>query len=452
MHTDGAKDLSLSRWKDVQDIYVGIKQTNTKPYSLWQNRAEAGIRELKKHVARQMQRTYPKQLWDYCSCHTVEIRSRMAQSLPKAKGRTPLETLTGNTPDISEYTDFAWYDWCWYLDTDADFSEGPRKMARWLGVAHCIGQALCYYIITARGQVLARTTVQPFTNEEMRSPDNKLKMKEFDMKLNTSIRNDEFVIHDGAEPGRLLDELDDELDQFTPYEPEAEMPEADDFDDESFDEYLSARIILPKGDKYEKATVVRRKRDIHGNPMGKSDTNPKMDTRMYEVQFSDGTVQEYTVNLIAESIYSQVDSEGKEHLILDEIESHRSDDSAVTKDDSNTGCVVNCPKGPPTTRGWKFLVKWKDNTTSWVSLKDLKVSDPIKVAEYTINNKIDDQPAFSWWVHDVLNKHQRIINKIKTKYWKRTRKYGVEMPKSIAEAFALDARNGNNLWRKAIEK
>ena len=39
--------------------------------------------------------------------------------------------------------------------------------------------------------------------------------------------------------------------------------------------------------------------------------NPRMENRMHEVQFLDGTVQEYTINLIAESIYSQVDSEGK---------------------------------------------------------------------------------------------------------------------------------------------
>jgi hypothetical protein len=33
-----------------------------------------------------------------------------------------------------------------------------------------------------------------------------------------------------------------------------------------------------------------------------------------------------------------------------------------------------------------------------IALKDLKESNPVKVAEYTVANKIDDEPAFAWWV------------------------------------------------------
>eukprot|EP00957_Ditylum_brightwellii_P180820 13775162-Ditylum_brightwellii.AAC.1 len=54
IHTDGAKELNLRKWKDVQEKYGGIKQTNTEPNISWQNRAEAGIKELKKHVNRLM--------------------------------------------------------------------------------------------------------------------------------------------------------------------------------------------------------------------------------------------------------------------------------------------------------------------------------------------------------------------------------------------------------------
>jgi hypothetical protein len=31
-------------------------------------------------------------------------------------------------------------------------------------------------------------------------------------------------------------------------------------------------------------------------------------------------------------------------------------------------------------------------------LKDLKESNPVEVAEYAVANKIDDEPAFAWWV------------------------------------------------------
>jgi hypothetical protein len=31
-------------------------------------------------------------------------------------GRAPLEQVTGETPDISEYLDFGFYDWGWFKD------------------------------------------------------------------------------------------------------------------------------------------------------------------------------------------------------------------------------------------------------------------------------------------------------------------------------------------------
>ena len=62
------------------------------------------------------------------------------------------------------------------------------------------------------------------------------------------------------------------------------------------------------------------------------------------------------------------------------------------------------------------------------------------------------KPAFAWWAPRYLKEKRRILKKVKSRYWKRTHKYGVEVPKTVAEAYALDRKNGNNLWREAIEK
>eukprot|EP00978_Attheya_sp_CCMP212_P039064 scaffold199800_cov28-Attheya_sp.AAC.1 len=49
LHTDGAKELNLGKWGEkVRELE--IKQTLSKPYSQFQNRAESGIRELKKNA------------------------------------------------------------------------------------------------------------------------------------------------------------------------------------------------------------------------------------------------------------------------------------------------------------------------------------------------------------------------------------------------------------------
>jgi len=49
-------------------------------------------------------------------------------------------------------------------------------------------------------------------------------------------------------------------------------------------------------------------------------------------------------------------------------------------------------------------------------LKDLKDSHPIELAEYTIDNQIDDKPTLVWRVPYVTKTRKRIIKKIKSKY------------------------------------
>ena len=37
-----------------------------------------------------------------------------------------------------------------------------------------------------------------------------------------------------------------------------------------------------------------------------------------------------------------------------------------------------------TIKGWQLCIRWKDGTTSWERLADLKESYPIEVAEYSV--------------------------------------------------------------------
>ena len=64
--------------------------------------------------------------------------------------------------------------------------------------------------------------------------------------------------------------------------------------------------------------------------------------------------------------------------------------------------------------------------------------------------KIAMEPAFAWWVPYTLKKRNRIISKIKSKYWLRTHKFGIWIPKSVKEAKRLDQENSDTLWWEAI--
>ena len=45
-----------------------------------------------------------------------------------------------------------------------------------------------------------------------------------------------------------------------------------------------------------------------------------------------------------------------------------------------------------------------------------------------------------------------MIAKVRSRYWKRTHKFGILIPKSVKEALLLDDKTGTDLWQKAIEK
>lgn len=82
----------------------------------------------------------------------------------------------------------------------------------------------------------------------------------------------------------------------------------------------------------------------------------------------------------------------------------------------------------------------------------MKDSNPIELAEYAEMHGQLHEPAFSWWAPNTLQRKRRIIQKVKIHYWQRSHKFGIRLPKSVAEALQLDQENNNTLWHDAIQK
>ena len=129
----------------------------------------------------------------------------------------------------------------------------------------------------------------------------------------------------------------------------------------------------------------------------------------------------------------------------------RNDDTAVAKDDMciNYGSSRQLHK---TTKGWQLCIKWKDGTTSWERLADLKESNPIEVAEFVVAQGLHDEPAFLWWVPYTLKHHACILAAVNKRHHKQTHKFGIEIPKTYDDCVRLDQQNGNTLWQDAICK
>ena len=63
-------------------------------------------------------------------------------------------------------------------------------------------------------------------------------------------------------------------------------------------------MLIPKGDQSVLGTVIGRKRDSEGNPVGIRNANPILDTREYDVMLPDGSTVAYNLNTIVENMYS----------------------------------------------------------------------------------------------------------------------------------------------------
>jgi len=287
------------------------------------------------------------------------VRNKSASNLYQLEGRTPFEAVMGNTPDISSLVPHDFYDYVWYYDQTEEVPAPKKKVGRWLGEAQSFGQAMCYWVLSENAVPTIRSTVQTIPEEDSGKDH---------IKEQLQVLNDKISSKFGKPPSEdsiYTYNLDDPEDQvatdhltpeYAPVDPDSMIPDADQREPESYDQYIAAEVRLPKDGKEVIGTVVARKCDHDGNPVGCSHPNPILDTRVYQVTFPDGNGAKYSANIIAECLYSQVDDEGRQYLLLDEIIDHKKMHEAVADEDIFQVLHNGNIHRRMTTKGWKLCV------------------------------------------------------------------------------------------------
>ena len=102
---------------------------------------------------------------------------------------------------------------------------------------------------------------------------------------------------------------DDEHQDATPNAPPKQLTPTPEIGDNN----LNMELMLPRGGTLARGRVIELKRDHGGNVTGRSNANPILDTREYEMKFEDEDVTELTTNAIAELMYAMCDENG-EHI------------------------------------------------------------------------------------------------------------------------------------------
>ena len=113
-----------------------------------------------------------------------EVENTCASFSKYAEGRMPSEIIAGETPDISEYIDFEFYDWVSFRSNPG---LGPVQLGRWLGVSHRFGRLMSYWIFPESGIPISATTVQQLTNAEQSTDEVRTRMCNYESKVKITL-------------------------------------------------------------------------------------------------------------------------------------------------------------------------------------------------------------------------------------------------------------------------
>lgn len=421
----------------------------------WSNKAELFIGIMKEAVRKDMRESdSPMVLWDYCIERRARINNLTAKDSFKLHGGNAHTATTGEEGDISSLCMYKWYDWCYFREQSASFPFNKEVLGRVLGPARGEGNEMSQWVLKANGRVVPRRSLRPLQTAEMYNPTEERKRTVFDecirRKLGSSISLPPKPLPDDYEKY----EDDDEAEMVTPNIEDAVDNAGKLINQQpAYDTLINAEVQLQVDGELKAAKVIQRTIDPSGNIIGTYDENPALNSIVYDVEFPGGQVKEYSANIIAENMYSQVDSEGFSTTLMKAIVDHRKDNAvAISKADMFVITKSGARRQRKTTKGWDLLIQWKDDSESWVKLADMKESHPIETAEFAVARGIEDEPAFRWWVPYTLRKRDVILSAVKSRIRKTRLKYGIEIPTTIEEAFELDRRNGNSFWRDALKK
>ena len=90
-------------------------------------------------------------------------------------------------------------------------------------------------------------------------------------------------------------------------------------------------VRLPQGEKELYGKVIGLCLDKNGKMIGDPNSNPFMNTVLYEVQFEDGTSKAYGANILADNMWRSVNDEGYHEDSLHSIIDVQFEENAVKK-------------------------------------------------------------------------------------------------------------------------
>jgi hypothetical protein len=296
-------------------------------------------------------------------------------------------------------------------------SRTPEKTGRWVGVANHQGDALTYLILTDdTKQVIPRSAVRSATDphsrnlraDNDRSDGGEVVVQEVPVILSTTDLREQDL-----SPSELR------LPSFTPAE-------------------LLNQTFIRENDAGQKlrAKVIRQVQEMD------DDNHRKI---KFLVELGDGEIDKLIdYNVLSDIIERQRVAEEDESEKLWAVNRIIGHQGPLTQNDHRY-------KGSQ----YNVLIEWEDFSNTYEPMSAVATDDPITLTKYAIDNDLLDKPG---WKHLKRfarreKKFQRMLNQAKRANDRNAPifMFGVQVPRGAKQAFALDQRNGNDLWERAMK-
>jgi hypothetical protein len=142
-----------------------ISQSWIEPHHQQQNLTERRIQDIiKKVVNKILDHTgAPEELWFLSTEYGVYLLNRT--SLSALNGKTAIEVMTGETPDISNLLMFEFFEPVYYYDPSVPFQASKQEcLCHFVGIAKIVGDTMIFRVLTdVTQEVIARSTIHSAT-------------------------------------------------------------------------------------------------------------------------------------------------------------------------------------------------------------------------------------------------------------------------------------------------
>jgi hypothetical protein len=389
----------------VKDILraLHISDWQSEPHHQHQNFAERRIQEVKRISNTILDRTgAPPSLWLQTLIYSCFLLNHLATA--SLQWRTPIECLTGRTPDISPLLRFQFYEPVYYRASEYSFpSDSREQRGRFIGIAEHVGHAMTYKILADESQkIIYRSEVRSAMDMAKRNmrvdPDDAFNVEEVIRRRSDCEES----------PAPIID----------------------------VESLIGRTFLMPPTESGE----IHRARIVSAIEDYKKGLNDDPERTKFLLSVNGDTYEDVMAyNDLMNHIELQQSQVDDQTWRYKRIISH-SGPLKQTDPDYN-GSTYN------------VMVEWETGEITTEPLSIVATEDPVMCAIYASSSNLLDKPGWKRFrsIAKRRKKLFRMANQAKLRSYRTAPKYmyGFEITRDYQHAIDIDQRNGNTKWQDA---